>query len=472
LNRPDLWSRLSFVRRRPERPPKAESSSDLACDRMRSREPDRPPDPPTDHDSVSVTRDLPGTFSTLAGALQPFGSLNDEILALLQRNMTLQRFEPGDLLMKQGDRGTSLMIVEEGSVEVTVEEGANRHLLKRAHVGEILGEMALLTKEPRMATVTALTPVVARVLSAELFDELAASNPRISTLLTLLLASRLGTAQHDAMTGNTFHGYRIVRCAGHGGMSVVYEAEDTMANRRVALKMMSHRLLYDPAAMEHFKREADIVESFDHPNIARMYGRFEAFRTSFIVMEFCEGISISDAMKNGGPLPEPLVRKVFGQFALAVSHAHGAGVVHRDIKPDNIMVTLDGTVKLIDFGLAGQLDRESLAPALFGTPNYMAPEQMSGGPIGVAIDLFAMGHVALEMLTGRRLFTGRTFSSLKAEMRRYETPDLMTTLPEITAEFRQVLQSLLQRDPAERRLDVGQVGSWAGPVRDARFASA
>jgi len=440
---------------------------------MEPRQPEKPDLPPPDPDSTALTRDLPVRRSaTSPGGLNPFESLNQEVLGLIRRNMTEQRYEPGDVLMRKGDPGTFLMMVESGEVEVSVEQDGQRYILKRAGVGEILGEMALLTKEPRMATVTALSPVHARILAADRFEELATRYPRISTLLTLLLASRLGTAPHDAMTGNTFEGYRILRCVGQGGMSVVYEAEDTRARRPVALKMMSHRLLYDPVAMQHFKREADIVESFNHPNIARMYGRFEAFRTSFIVMEFCEGISISKAMSSKEPLPEPVVRCVFGQTAGAIAHAHQAGIVHRDVKPSNIMVTQDGTVKLIDFGLAGQVDKETLVPALFGTPHYMAPEQMTGEPVGKEIDLFALGHVAYEMLSGRRLFKGRTFRSLKVSVLACRIPDLDATLPGVTPEFRRVIEGLLVREPGRRRLDLDLVRSWAGPVRHERFLPA
>ena len=190
------------------------------------------------------------------------------------------------------------MVIADGEVEVSVEERGSVHVLKRAHTGEVLGEMALLTNEPRSATVVAVGPVRAWVLPADRFNELAAGHPKISLLLTLLLSSRLGRAQHDALTGKIFHGYRIRRRLGRGGMSVVYEADDADSGRRVALKMMSHRLLFDPKAHERFQLEADIVQSFDHINIAKTYGRFEAFRTSFIVMEYCEGISICDALKS------------------------------------------------------------------------------------------------------------------------------------------------------------------------------
>ncbi len=393
-----------------------------------------------------------------------FRTLDREVLALLHSRMLERRFDAGELLIRQGEKEDSLMVVADGEVEVSVMEGGKSHLLKHAGPGEILGEMALLTDEPRSATVTAFTPVRAYVISAESFHELATRHPEISALLTLLLASRLGKAKHDALTGNTFHGFRILRCLGTGGTSVVYEAEELGRQRHVALKMMSHRLLYDPVAMGRFQREAEIIESIDHPNIARFYGRFEAFRTFFLIMEYCEGVTIASAMLHCGRLSEPTARKILGQVAGAVAHAHDAGIIHRDIKPANMMATRYGSVKLIDFGLAGRLDDEPLTRSLVGTPRYMAPEQMTGGPVGKGTDLFALGLVAFEMVSGRALFRSDDFWILSEELRRWQPPDLQEALPDATAEYRDVVRELLRRDPADRRMDFHQVCSWAAPV--------
>ena len=435
-------------------------------DKMKSKPPGKSPS--QDSDSLRETIDIPSidcpsTMDSLAGSM-PFEALNEDILALLHSNMTEQKFEPGAFLMRQGEPGTFLILLTSGEVDVSVEKDGQVYDLKRAGAGEVLGEMALLTGEPRTASCVAVTPTNALVLTADRFEELARQHPRISTVLTLLLASRLGQLSHDAMTGNTFGGYRIQRCLGRGGMSVVYEAEQAATGLRVALKMMSHRLSYDPVAMQRFRREAEIVEAFDHPNIARTYGRFEAFRTSFIVMELCEGISIDEALEATIRLPEAVARKVLGQVARAVDHAHRAGVVHRDIKPSNIMTTPDGTVKLIDFGLAGVEEDALLTRSLYGTPRYMAPEQMTGEHIGMQIDLFAMGHVAYEMVTGEHLFRSREFRDLREEVRQFQLPDLASKLSGISAEYRQVLEGVLRREPDDRQFDFERVGSWAAPV--------
>jgi CRP-like cAMP-binding protein len=420
-----------------------------------------PPDDDADRDPLSDTVDAPvRQGAAFLSTVRPFKALDQEILGLLHSNMSECAFHQGDFLMRQGDPGNSLIVVADGEVEVSVEESGSVHVLKRAHTGEVLGEMALLTDEPRSASVVAVSPVRAWVLPADRFNEVAAEHPRIGVLLTLLLSSRLGKVQHDALTGKIFSGYRIRRRLGRGGMSVVYEADDTNSGNRVALKMMSHRLLFDPEARKRFQREADIVQSFDHANIARMYGRFEAFRTSFIVMEYCEGISIADALESRRHLTEPVV----GQLACALAHAHGAGVIHRDIKPSNVMITRDGAVKLMDFGLAGRIDDGTAAERLLGTPKYMAPEQMTGGPVGTGTDVFAVGLLIYEMLAGERLFQGDDFVSLRKEVIRCRIPALSKTFPSISSELRRVLGQALRRDPEERHLDFERIKPWAGPV--------
>ena len=431
---------------------------------MKPREPEDS-HPPEEEDPLAETLDVARArdFSSLSKQ-RFFRSLDQHTLSLMYSRMSDRHFEQGELLIRQGDKGDSLMVVADGEIEVSVIEDGEKHLLKHAGPGEVIGEMALLTDEPRSASVSAYTPVRAYVISAESFHELATRHPEISALLTLLLASRLGKAKHDALTGNTFHGFRILRCLGRGGTSVVYEAEESGKQRHVALKMMSHRLLYDRVAMGRFQREAEIIESIDHPNIAKFYGRFEAFRTSFLIMEYCEGVTINSAMAHCKRLPEATARKILGQVACAVAHAHDAGIMHRDIKPSNIIATRDGSVKLIDFGLAGRLDDELLTRFLLGTPRYMAPEQMTGKPVGKAADLFALGHVAFEMISGRPLFRSKQIWDLRAEVLRWQPPDLDTALPEASAEYRQVVRDVLRTDSAHRQMDFDQVRSWAAPV--------
>jgi serine/threonine protein kinase len=285
-------------------------------------------------------------------------------------------------------------------------------------------------------------------------------------MLTRLFATRRGGAGRDVLAGKTFGGYRFRRHLGQGGMGIVYEASHVETGRQVALKMMSHRLVYDAEALTQFQREAEIIESFDHPNIVTTYGRFAAFHTYFIAMQFCDGHTLEDVINSAGPLPEAEFRRIIGQLAAALDHAHGQNIIHRDVKPANIMLNRDGTVKLMDFGLAKPVEPDVGQPAvsIVGTPRYMAPEQLAGLKVGKEADYFALGCVAYKLLTGQPLFTGRRTADIRREHNRYRMPDFRAVCPGMSIATNWLLEQCLARDPWQRRPNLKQVAAWAAPV--------
>jgi hypothetical protein len=403
---------------------------------------------------------------TRLGRLASFSELSDELLREIEASMTERRFAPFDLLMRQGEEGDSLMVVQEGEVEVSVALERERHVLKRAGAGEVFGEMALLTTEPRTASVVALTPVRALVLPVAEFHRLARREPALAEVLSRLTAHRLGGETHDALSGKTFHGHAIRKRLGRGGMAVVYEAVEIATGRTVALKMMSHRFAFHDAAKSRFQQEADLIESFDHENIGRMFGRFEAFHTHFIVMESCDGSSLARILAPRRKLaPEP-VRRILGQVAAALAYAHGRRIVHRDVKPSNVMVDRRGVVKLMDFGLARPLleGGSEARGTIAGTPPYMAPEQLGDAPCGVAADLWGLGGLAWHMLAGNTLFQGHDFETLRREHLAWKVPDFAAALPGAGEELVHLLAGSLVREPERRTVDLGAVASWARPV--------
>jgi serine/threonine protein kinase len=375
-------------------------------------------------------------------------------------------FPKGSALMKQGEAGDCLVVVQEGEVEVSVQVGEERHVLKRAGAGEVFGEMALLTQEPRTATVAAVTAVRALVLPVADFHRLARNEPSLAAVLSRLTARRLGEDTHDALSGKIFHGHTIRQRLGRGGMAVVYEADEAATGRRVALKMMSHRFIFREEAKQRFQREADLIESFDHVNIAKMFGRFEAFHTFFIVMEFCDGSTLDRILDERGRLDPSAVRRILGQLASALAYAHDRRIVHCDLKPSNVMVTRDGVVKLMDFGLAGPLSDAmgGAAAPVQGTPPYMAPEQLAGERSGIPADLYALGGLAWEILTGTTFFRSRSFEELWTEHQTWKVPDVSAALPGIGEDLRALLSACLLRDPAKRSVDLRAIASWAGRV--------
>jgi len=335
--------------------------------------------------------------------------------------------------------------------------------------GDLVGEMALVTREPRSATVVAETRVRALFVPTAAFDQLAARHLELAVVLTTVVADRLGQHSRDGFGGKLIEQFRILRCIGRGGMSVVYRAHDESTDEVVALKMMSYRLIYDPAALSRFRREAEIVQALDHPNVARLKRLFAAYHTYFLVMELCEGADLQRLVASRGPLPEREVRAVLGQLARALEYVHARGVVHSDLKPGNVMITRDGVVKLMDFGIAvGSLSADdrtrTVHQGVLGTPAFMAPEQLSGQPLDARTDVYAVGCIGYELLTGRRLFDAADFFPLVQQKLTLTLPPVGEIAGGISPELHAFIERAVRVDPAERPASLASLVAWAAPA--------
>ena len=393
-----------------------------------------------------------------------FALLPIDTLQAIADAADVRTFQPGDCLLRQGEAGNALMVIQEGSVEVQLMDDAGRpNVINRVGPPQVLGEMALLTNEPATATAVALDTVRVLSLPTASFHALARRHPALCMVLTRVMASRLGAPGGDVLSGKEFGGYRIVRRLASGGTSVIYEGVRSADDLRVALKMMSHRLVYDDRALQFFQREADLIECFDHPHIVRMFGRFKAFHTHFIAMEFCDGEDLHQLLVRKSRLSEAETRRILGQLASALAYSHRAGVIHRDVKPSNIMLTAAGRALLVDFGLAKpSVDHELHARgAVVGTPRYMAPEQLTGRPASWTADYFSFGCVGYELLTGRALVGESNLKELRRRHEAWTPPDMAAACPDISLELAATLEGCLQKEPKDRRLDLDQVAAWA-----------
>jgi serine/threonine-protein kinase len=269
--------------------------------------------------------------------------------------------------------------------------------------------------------------------------------------------------------------YEVTSQIGEGGMGQVYRATDTKLKRQVALKILPPSLAADHDRLARFQREAEVLASLNHPHIAGIYGLEENDGVSALVMELVDGEDLSQRIARGGmPIDEAL--PIAKQIAEALEAAHEQGIVHRDLKPANIKVRADGTVKVLDFGLAKALDQASspksqalgatqsptiTSPAMtmqgmiLGTAAYMAPEQAKGKSVDRRADIWAFGVVLYEMLAGRRLFDAEDIPETLAAVL---TRDVgLTTLPAaIPARLRALLRDCLIRDPRQRLRDIGE----------------
>ena len=267
-----------------------------------------------------------------------------------------------------------------------------------------------------------------------------------------------------ALTAGTRVGpYEILAPIGAGGMGEVYRARDTKLDRDVAIKVLPAAFAQDPERLARFEREAKVLASLNHPNIATIYGVEEWVGGRALVMELVPGESLK------GPLPLQTALDYAKQIADALEAAHEKGIVHRDLKPANIMITPDGVVKVLDFGLAAVAVRQSsdlsnpvnsptltISPTragmILGTAAYMSPEQARGKAVDKRADIWAFGVVLYGMLTGQRLFDGETVSDTLAQVLTKE-PDWQR----VPAKVRRLLEACLQKDP-KRRLQA--IGDW------------
>ena len=270
--------------------------------------------------------------------------------------------------------------------------------------------------------------------------------------------------------GSRLGHYDVTALIGEGGMGQVYQATDTQLGREVALKILPDAFASDPDRLARFQREAQVLASLNHPNIAQIHGIEKSDDTQALVLELVEGPTLADRIAQG-PIPVDEALPIAKQIAEALEAAHEAGVIHRDLKPANIKVREDGTVKVLDFGLAKALDTTperdpSQSPTLtaaatqmgviMGTAAYMSPEQARGKPVDKRTDIWAFGCVLYEMLSGQRAFQGEDVSLTLASVMKSDL-NVKTLPPDLPANVRAVLRRCLQKDPRQRLRDIGDV---------------
>jgi beta-lactam-binding protein with PASTA domain/predicted Ser/Thr protein kinase len=259
-------------------------------------------------------------------------------------------------------------------------------------------------------------------------------------------------AVSDTMIDTLFDGrYHIVRKLGSGGMATVYLAEDQELGRRVAIKILNERHANDDQFVERFRREAKNAAGLSHPNIVSIYDRGEAEGTYYIAMEHLDGRNLKELIAARGPAPVHIVVEVGRQVLAALAHAHKNGIVHRDIKPHNVMVDGDRRVKVTDFGIArAGASQMTEAGSIVGTAQYLSPEQARGSQVDPRSDLYSVGVVLYELLTGKVPFTGD--SPVEIAMRHLsDTPPPPSEVKDgIPHELDMVVMRALAKDPETR----------------------
>ncbi len=271
------------------------------------------------------------------------------------------------------------------------------------------------------------------------------------------------TAPEESLLGLVLQGkYRVVRLVGQGGMGVVYEAEHTQLGKRVAIKLMLQKYMHDAEALARFSREAYAASQIGNPHIVDVSDIGEApDGRSFVVMELLQGMSLSQAIEQGGAMSPWRAIHIMRQVLRAVGAAHAKGIVHRDLKPDNVFLVDQGDqrdfVKLLDFGISKVMDQDSIAATrltttgvVMGTPLYMAPEQALGNPVGHQADVYACGVMLYEMLAGKPPFEGATYAVLVAKLLTAQPPWLGEVRAGLPISLVNAVHRALEKDPVAR----------------------
>jgi Tol biopolymer transport system component len=264
--------------------------------------------------------------------------------------------------------------------------------------------------------------------------------------------------------------YRLIEKLGEGGMGVVWKATDTTLDREVAIKILPDVFAQDAERLARFEREAKLLASLNHPNIAAVFSVHEAEDVRFLAMELVDGEDLAQRLSRG-PLPREEVLKIAMQIAEALETAHENGIIHRDLKPANVVIGADGRVKVLDFGLAKAFDTESkpgdpamsptltsagtVAGMILGTAAYMSPEQARGQTVDKRGDIWALGCVMFEMLGGKMAFSGDTVSDTLASVLKLE-PEWGSLPDDVPPRVRRLVERCLVKDPRQRLRDAGE----------------
>lgn len=393
------------------------------------------------------------SYSSFLKTIPAFRSLATRELDRLSSQCEAVHFTAKSRIIRRGDEGDAMYIIHQGRCRVPILDDQGREkFVANLGPGEFFGEMALLTGEPRNADVFAETEVDCLVIHRAPLQEFLHKNTAVASFLTEILGRRLLQGDNIKQVGK----YKLVGQLGRGGMALVFEGLHPTLNSAVAIKMLSHELVYDEEFASRFKEESKILAGLKHENIVQVIDAEEAYATFFIVMEKIVGTELSRMIDTRGVIPFEETRSILSQLAAALDYAHAHGIIHRDIKPANVIVEHNGTVKLMDFGIAKtRAEAQQEDEDIVGTAEYMSPEQALGKKMDGRADLYSLGIMAYEMLTGRLPFDSPDPYEILRKHVREEVPSPKALNPRVPDDLEQLVRKCCAKKP-EGRFQLGR----------------
>ncbi len=393
-----------------------------------------------------------------------FRKVAREDLERIGDQIQARSYADGDVIIRRGDAGDNMHVIRTGRVRIPLVDAGTGATKMVVHLGpgDLVGEMALLTGERRNADVIAEGAVETLVIDRETLQPLLRDHPPLARFLTEILGKRLEEGGGIEWVGK----YRLLGKIGEGATAKVYQGLHPALNRVVAIKMLSHALVYDSTFKDRFLQEARTIAGLTHPNIVQIFDTEACYATYFIVMEKVSGTDLAKLLKVRKVLGPEEAMDILRQMSVALAYAHNKGIVHRDVKPANCAVDKDGQVKLMDFGIARRIQKDpeqTRAKMVEGTPRYLAPEAAVGKPVDGRADIYSLGIMAYEMVTGRVPFYSETIRELLQMHVRKRPPDITrirSGLPEGLVEF---INGALIKRPDERLTDWGEIQRLLAP---------
>lgn len=414
------------------------------CDRLRDESDsyacglEFPPDAP---ETSQVTNDLDFLITSA-----PFASIPQHALLHLINCLTRHSFAPGEHLFHQGASGDDLYLIQSGVCVFMIEKDDRTHRVCQFQAGDVSGAVSVLTGKPHRGHTVAESEIVAWHLDRKDFDQVAQQHPELRVFLTHLVTRRLESWNEagDCTVGKYMMRHRI----GTGGWGIVYHGHHMTLGMPVAVKMLKHDMAMEPLFIETFRQEAKTIARLNHPNIVQVFDIDEVYQTIFIFMEYLDGQSLREVLTKKGRLTETEAIDYIRQILHGLAYAHEQGIIHRDIKPDNVFLLHDGRIKILDFGLAAAPGEED--PALEATIYYAPPEQIEGESEDARSDIYALGIMAFELLKGQRPFPEDDLGRLLALHREHEIPDPSRSIPGLSKALGQFIAKCCRVDPAQR----------------------